>query len=160
MARSQFGPAAGASGGAAPRLADLKVPRYVRLDQAELHLLYHVLRDPLCAQLYTLLCIHSDFRSGELLTGYARLIELCTPPQPERGPRRAGPSMWQVRRALDDLQGVGLLTRGEQNEAQGQLRLYIAPRDTRTAAPAPKARREPRRVQNNLPQRENERRRA
>ena len=145
MSRSQYGPAAGASGGAKPRLADLRAPRFIRFDQAEINLIFHVLRDPLVGQMYGLLCIHSDFKSGELLTTYARLIELLTPPQPERGPRRKGPSMWQVRRAIDDLVGVGLAVRGDTNEPQGQLRIYIQPRDSK-AAPDALARRKPRRV--------------
>ena len=85
MTRSQYGPAAGASGGAVPRLADLRAPLFLRQDQSELNLIYHVLRDHLAGHVFGLLCIHADFKTGELCTTYARLIDLLTPPQPERG---------------------------------------------------------------------------
>lgn len=117
-------PAAGASGGAAPLPATYFVPDFLRLDRFELDAIYHRLRDPLAGHLYLLIRGHCVFETGEFLGAYARLMELCTPPQPERGPRRKGPSLEMVRRALRDLVAAGLVTRGEDNQAQGQLRLW------------------------------------
>ena len=141
---SHYPPAPGASGGERPRLATLQAPPYTRLDKAECDALGK-LKDQLCAWIYLLLCMHADFQSGELLTSYARLIALSTPPKPERGRARLGPSYWQMRRAIDDLERARLVVRHEYNEAQGQLRLYIRPRDSRTA-PDALARRRSRRV--------------
>lgn len=121
-------PAAGAKGGPAPLPAALHVPDYLRLEGDELHAVLAILRDPLAVHLYLLLLVQMKFTNGEFLASYARLIELCTPPQPERGRRRKGPSMKQVRRAVDDLAAVGLVIRGDGNEAQGQLRLFLTPR--------------------------------
>lgn len=135
--RSQYGPAAGTRGGAAPRLATLKAPDFLRFDHHELQQLLHVLRDSVAVHLFQLLAAHADFRTGELTTTYARLIELMTPPQPERGKRRPGPSYARLRRVVDDLAAHGLVRRGDQNEAQGQLRLFIAPRDRRESVPTP-----------------------
>ncbi|HEX7890306.1 MAG TPA: hypothetical protein VF522_13175 [Ramlibacter sp.] len=140
MTRSQYGPAAGTRQGAAPRLAVLKAPQFIRLDQAELTFLLHMLRDSQALHLYLLLCAHADFRSGELCTTYARFIELMTPPQPERGRRRPGPSYPQVRRLVDDLEAMNLVRRDRaQNAAHGQLRLFITPRDRRESQPTPTA---------------------
>lgn len=139
MPRSQYGPAAGTRQGAAPQLAGLKAPPFIRLDEGEPQTLLHVLRDSQTLHLYMLLAAHADFRSGELCTTYARLIDLMTPPQPERGLRRRGPSYEQLRRALRDLEALRLVWRGDQNEAQGQLRLFIRPRDKRESKSAPKA---------------------
>lgn len=132
-ARSQYGPAAGAKGGAAPRLAALDVPSYIRLDKAELHCLFAMLRDPLVGHVYLLLCMNSVFATGEFLGSYARLMDLCTPPEPEKGRRRPGPTYKQLRRAVDDLVAIGLAFRGQHNAEQGQLRIFIKPRDTRAA---------------------------
>lgn len=120
-------PAAGASGGPAPLPATFFPARYLNLEGEELRLLLHVARDAMATQLYLLIKAHSIFTTGEFIGGYARLIELCTPPQPERGKRRPGPSMWTVRRCIDDLIALGLLQRGDGNEAQGQLRLWLTP---------------------------------
>lgn len=139
MTRSQYGPAAGASGGARPRLADMRAPDFIRWENNELHQLLHVLRDRTTVHLYLLLTSHADFRSGELVPTYARLMDLMTPPQPERGRRMPGPTLAEVRRALDWLIGVGLVLRDPvQNAAQGQLRVHVAPRDKRAAAKAPR----------------------
>lgn len=137
-ARSQYGPAAGAPGGAAPRLAKLHTPQFLRLDQGELQTLLDVLRDPLVTQVFLLMQAFSDFRTGEFLGTYARLMDLCTPPAPERGRRRSGPTYKQLRRAVDDLVAIGLARRGESNESQGQLRVYLPPRDrTVRSKPSP-----------------------
>lgn len=120
-------PAAGASGGAAPLPATFFPARYMNLEGEELRLLLHVSRDAMVTQLYLLIRAHAVFKTGEFLASYARLIELCTPPQPERGKRRPGPSMWTVRRCVDDLVRLGLVQRGHGNEAQGELRLWLTP---------------------------------
>jgi hypothetical protein len=110
--------------------ATLFVPDFIRLERNELGQLLHVLRDPLTTHVYMLLLVHTDFKTGEFLGGYHRLMELCTPPQPERGRRRAGPSMWQLRRVIDDLVSAVLVWRNaRQNAAQGQLRLKVIPRE-------------------------------
>lgn len=121
-------PAAGAKGGPAPLPAGLQVPAYLRLEGDELHAVLGVLRDPLAGYLYLLLLVQMRFTDGEFMASYARLMELCTPPQPERGRRRYGPTYKQLRRAVDDLAAVGLVHRGDGNEAQGQLRLFLTPR--------------------------------
>lgn len=121
-------PAAGASRGPAPLPAGLHLPSFMRLDQAELVTLLHVLRDPIAVTLYLLLLVQMTYTDGEFLSSYARLMELMTPPIPERGRRRSGPTYKQLRRALDDLVSVGLVRRGLDNEAQGQLRLHLNPR--------------------------------
>lgn len=121
-------PAAGAKGGPAPLPAGLQVPAFLRLEGDELHAVLNVLRDPLVGHLYLLLLVQMRFTNGEFLASYARLMKLCTPPQPERGRRRPGPTYKQLRRAVDDLEAAGLVRRAEGNEAQGQLRLYLTPR--------------------------------
>lgn len=121
-------PAAGASGGADPRLAAIHLPDFMRLDGLELVSLMHVLRDPLATSLYLLLLVQMNYTEGHFLGSYARLMDLLTPPKPERGRRRAGPSYKQIRNALDALVSVDLVRRGRDNEAQGQLRLWLAPR--------------------------------
>lgn len=109
--------------------ATLLVPEFIRLEQGELYKLLHVLRDPLATQIYLLLLVHADFTTGEFLGGYHRLMELCTPPVPEQGRRRPGPSYWQVRRVTDDLIKQVMVWRdAARNEAQGQLRLKVVPR--------------------------------
>lgn len=122
---SRNAPAAGASGGRAPLPATYFGPRFIHFDAPELDVLMNQLRDPLCTQLYMLIVGHSVFTTGEFLGGYARLMELCTPPQPERGLRRPSPSMKVMRRSIDDLVRFGLLERGERNMAQGHLRLWV-----------------------------------
>ncbi len=102
----------------------------MRLEGAELAPLLQVLRDPLAVHLYLLLLVQMQYTDGAFLSSYARLIELMTPPAPERGRRRPAPTYKQVRRALDDLISVDLVQRGRDNAAQGQLRLWLVPRKT------------------------------
>ena len=132
MTSSQFGPAAGASGGAAPRLAALRLPDFMRLEGAELVTLLHALRDPIAVHLYLLLLVQMQYTDGHFLGTYARLMDLMTPPEPERGRRRAGPTYKQLRTALDALESVKLVRRDGANEAQGQLRLWLASRKKKT----------------------------
>ncbi|HNJ44833.1 MAG TPA: hypothetical protein PLA33_01765 [Ottowia sp.] len=130
MARSQYGPAAGAPGGAEPRLAALHTPQFLRLEAVELVILLNVLRDPLAVHLYLLLLAQMRYTEGHFLGTYARLMDLMTPPAPERGRRRGGPTYKRVRDALADLVEAGLVRRDERNESQGQLRLWLAARGT------------------------------
>jgi hypothetical protein len=98
----------------------------VAMDTAEMEALLHLLRDSHAVHAYMLLRTQADFLSGHILTTYARLIELMTPPAPEKGRRREGPTYKQLRRVLDDLEAVGLLSRdAERNAAQGQLRAIL-----------------------------------
>lgn len=108
-----------------PLPATLFLPDFLRLDRAELTPLLRC-GDPLTIALYLLLRAQCDFTSSELLTNYPRLMELMTPPQPERGRRMAGPTMKQVRRALDWLEGFRLIKRNaEKNFAQATLRIHV-----------------------------------
>ena len=120
-------PAAGSSGGRAPLPATLFVPRFAHYSAEVLHVLLHVLRDSFAFHLYALIHAHCVFETGEFYGSYARLMELMTPPQPERGKRRSGPSYWTLRRCIDDMEREGLLKRSTTNEAQGQLRLWLTP---------------------------------
>ena len=111
-----------------PFPAKLNVPEFVRLEQNELTATLDVLRCSHTFHLYALLLTQMRFTDGQFLGGYDRLIELMTPPRPERGRRRPGPTLWQVRRAVDDLISVGLVHRGAANAAQGELRLHLGSR--------------------------------
>ena len=105
------------------------------LEHEELRVLLHVLRDPLATHVHMLLLTHSNFATGEFLGGYHRLMELCTPPQPERGKRRPGPSFEQLRRVVRDLIAHALVMRNAAaNAAQGQLRLQLKPRDQKAGS--------------------------
>lgn len=126
MARNA--PAAGASGGRAPLPATIFVPDFMRLEAHELHQLMNCLRDPLAVHLYLLLLVQMQYTSGEFSSSYARLMELCTPPAPERGRQRPGPTYKQVRTALDSLITAGLVVRGLKNAEQGELRLHLQSR--------------------------------
>lgn len=112
-----------------PLPATLFAPDYLTFENVELKALLNTLRDPLCIALYFLITTQADFKTGELVTNYPRLIELCTPPAPERGRRLPGPSLEQVRRALRWLEGANMVKRNTAaNEAQGTLRLRIRKR--------------------------------
>lgn len=105
-------------------------PDFITLFDVELKHLLNTLRDPLCTQLLLLVITQSDFRTGHLVASYARLIELCTPPQPERGRRMKGPTQDQLRRALDWLEGCNLIKRDKaENAAQGMLKLSVRKRN-------------------------------
>lgn len=112
-----------------PLPATLHAPAFLRFEHVELQALLNQVRDPLCVHLFLLIASQADFATGELNTSYARLIELCTPPKPERGRRMAEPSIDQVRRALTWLIEARLVKRdAARNEAQGTLRLYVRKR--------------------------------
>lgn len=126
--------AAGESGGRAPLLAAMDVPDFTYLVREELHGLLHLLRDSTAVHLYLILRVNCVFKTGEFLGSYARLVELMTPPQPERGPRRSGPSYKQCRSAVDALVAIGLVKRAKKNEELGQLRLRVVPMHSRSEA--------------------------
>ncbi len=114
-----------------PLPATVKTPKFIILQQAEMKILFNDLRNLLYTQIYMLLVVHSDFNTGEILTNYARLEELCTPPVREKGGRGKGPTERQIRYALEQLITYGLVKRNAQkNEAQGMLRLYVRKRKT------------------------------
>lgn len=113
-----------------PLPVTLFAPEFIRFDQVELSALLNKLRDPLCIALYFLICTQCSFKTGELITNYPRLIELCTPPAPERGRRMPAPTLEQVRRALRWLIDARLVVRNAAaNEAQAVLRLRVRRRD-------------------------------
>lgn len=126
MSRAKFGPAAGTPQGPEPLPATFFPPQFARLNDEELRTLLHAERDSNLLHVYLLLRTGCDFTSGHMLTTYARLIELMTPPQPERGRRREGPTYKQLRTALDTLEAHDMIRRDlGSNAAQGQLRLYV-----------------------------------
>lgn len=102
----------------------------------ELVTLLSVLRDSHTVHLYLLLLTQMQYTSGDFLSSYARLMELMTPPVPERGRRMSGPTYKQVRRCLDDLVACKLVRRSTKNMEQGQLRLRLATRSKPQKPPA------------------------
>ena len=114
-----------------PLPATVTVPDFLILQQREMKILFNDLRNPLFTQLYMLLVIHADFNTGELQTNYARLEELCTPPVREKGGRGKGPTLRQIRYALEQLIEYNLVKRNaEKNASQGMLRLFVRKRKT------------------------------
>ncbi|MDZ4102045.1 MAG: hypothetical protein U1E12_10260 [Hydrogenophaga sp.] len=110
--------------------ATIFAPEFLRLEHGELKRLLNVLRSPLATQVFLILLSQADFKTGQALLSYARLIELCTPPPPERGRRPAGPSLKQVRNAVDALIAANLIARNaERNAHQGMLHLRVRPRN-------------------------------
>jgi hypothetical protein len=125
---SRSTPAAGASGGRDPYpAAPLNCPSFIYLYQFEMIALDQT-RYALCWALYPLLLIGMDWREGHFLSTYSRLKALLTPPLPERGRPIKPPTYDQLRTAVQWLIDVELIVRGRDNEAQGQLRLWLHPR--------------------------------
>lgn len=119
-----------------PLPATLFTPEFVTLQRVELKVLFNDLRSALYAQVYMLLVLHSNFKTGEVLTNYARLVELCSPPSREKGGRGKGPTERQIRYAIEQLILYGLVKRNAgANEAQGTLRLYVRKRKETLAKP-------------------------
>ena len=87
-----------------------------------------------CMALVWLIAVHSDFKTGWFLGSYRRLRELMTPPKPERGPKPAGPSLQEVRTALDKLIAAQVLWRDASNLHNKQLKLRVWPRDVEAAS--------------------------
>lgn len=110
-------------------VATIRTPKFLTVRQIELGACLNKLRNPLSTHVWFILLAESDFETGEVLTSYARLLDLCSPPRPEKGGRPTGPSQPQMRRAVDNLVSVGLVRRDAvRNEAQGMLRLYVKKR--------------------------------
>lgn len=131
--------AAGTTRGPAPLPAVIHAPAFVRLEKTEIASLLNKLRSPLALHVYMLLRCEMQFTTGQYLGGYARLMELLTPPIPERGRRRPAPTYKQVRNAVAELISVGLVERGDKNEEQGELRLFLQPLGaTKQAASIPR----------------------
>lgn len=119
-------PAAGTNQGAAPRPVRLAFHPKRAISGEEDDLLFNVLGDFMTAGLYSLLCTHAVFETGEVLTSIAHLQAVGTPPRPQQGRPRKPPSYEQVRRMLRDLESVGLIVRDRaQNALQGQLRMRL-----------------------------------
>lgn len=144
-----YRPAAGTRRGPAPRQTRVSPPAFLRLEGQsavaengvnELDLLINVLRNPLADAVYLrMLAMSRLFDTGEYLGSYAQLMDLCTPPRPERGPARKGPTYDALRQALDDLESVGLISRDRAaNFNHGQLRVYLIPRKKRISNPMKK----------------------
>lgn len=127
MARNP--PAAGASGGEAPKPATIFAPEFLRFYQRELMVLLNVLRNPLATHLFFLLVSQADFNTGKQATSYARLQSLCSDPSPERGRKRKPCSLQQVRTALTELEKYKLIARNlAHNQAQGTLEISVKKR--------------------------------
>lgn len=87
-----------------------------------------------CYAVMWLIINHSDFKTGWFMGSYKRLQELMTPPKPERGPQPKGPSLQEVRSAIDKLIAAGVLWRDASNLHNKQLRLRVWPRDVEAAS--------------------------
>lgn len=109
--------------------ATIKVPAFLRLEQWELAAVLNKIHCPLATRIYLLLLAGADFHSGSLTTTYKRFVALCAKPKPERGPRAEPPTYKAVRRAIEDLEAVGLVARDSaQNLCLQQLQLNVHPR--------------------------------
>lgn len=87
--------------------------------------LLQAIREPLPCQVYLLLLVNCD-AGGLVKTSYASLIDLCTPPRPERGRSLPKPSMHQMRRAVGLLEAANMVYRNaEQNITTGHLWLMV-----------------------------------
>jgi hypothetical protein len=127
VSRSQYGPAAGTRQGATPKLSLINPPDVLALRRDEMEAL-RKLSDYTTRGFYEALCEIADFETGEVHrdANYAELIAFGTPPRPQQGPRRAGPTYEQIRRMLRDLEAVGLVKRhSEFNAAQGRLLMML-----------------------------------
>lgn len=130
--RSHYGPAAGDTGGAPVKPTRLKAPKFATLQQAELHRLFNLVGHQLGGTVYLFLLGQSVLAGkdkGHVLTSIPALQSLCRPPKPEKGQWPAPPSRKTLRTCLDALERAELLHRDKaQNEAQGQLRLWLTQR--------------------------------
>lgn len=124
---SQYGPAAGTRQGKTPDLSLLNPPEVLVLRRDEL-LQLRKLSDYTTRGFYEALCELSDFETGEVYrdASIAALQAFGTPPRPQQGPRRAGPSYEQIRRMLRELEALGLVRRDPAfNAAQGRLLMVL-----------------------------------
>jgi hypothetical protein len=126
MSRSQYGPAAGTRRGPPIKPALLHPPERIVLRKDEM-LLLRSLSDYTTRGLYEALREMADFETGEIFPiTYAQLKALGTPPKPQQGRPRPGPTYDVLRRMVYDLEAVGLVVRDRgANQAQGQLRLML-----------------------------------
>lgn len=114
-----------------PKPSGVRAPRFITLNQRELVTLLQVDRSAPTVQIYLLLLCISDFKTGEILTSYDYLVEMCQPPMREKGGRRGGLSYDQIRRIVARLIEYGLVKRNAHaNEAQGMLRLRVRKLET------------------------------
>ena len=114
-------------------LATFKSPDFVLFHGREVDAVINT-GSPVVAMLMLLIIGHSTFKTGWFLGSYKRLQELMTPPKPERGPSDPGPSIQQVRTAIDKLIAAGVLWRDASNLHNKQLRLRVWPRDVQAAS--------------------------
>jgi hypothetical protein len=153
LTRSQYGPAAGAKGGATvlpmPRQY---APEFLTFTHAELEALWNKAGNGLAERLYPRLAGRAAFKgprkgwvesaTGHPLT-YAHLQAVLRPPKPEKGQWPLGPSLKQIRTALDALEAAGLIVRDRnRNQAQGLLQLFLPHRADGSAAERAQLRRE------------------
>lgn len=109
-----------------PKNTGVRAPRFLTLVQRELLNCLHIERDPLMTQVYLLLLCISDFKTGEVVTSYAYLAEMTSPPEREKGGRRGSTSEKQMQRRVAKLITYGLVARNPaRNESQGVLRLRV-----------------------------------
>lgn len=114
-----------------PKPTGLRAPRFITLVQREIVTLLNVDRSAATLQVYMLLLTISDFKTGQILTSYDYIEDMCQPPTREKGGRRGGLSRDQIRRIVARLIEYGLVKRNAHaNEAQGQLRLYVRKLET------------------------------
>jgi hypothetical protein len=145
VTRTLYGPAAGAKGGTAP----LPVPRqfapeFLTLSHVETDALWNRAGNGLAERLYPRLAGRAVFKgprkgwvegaTGSPLT-YAWLQAVLRPPRPEKGQWAPGPTLKQIRTALDALEAAGLIHRDRSgNQAQGMLQLFLPHRADGSAA--------------------------
>ena len=121
-----------------PKQSGVRAPKFLNLVQRELLTTLHVERDPLMTQVYLLLLCISDFKTGEVLTSYAYLAEMTSPPTREKGGRRGSTSEYQMQRRVAKLVSYGLVARNPaRNEAQGMLWLKVRRLETSQNKPSP-----------------------
>lgn len=153
MTRSQYGPAAGAKGGAAPIDTPRQfAPEFLTLSHVELDALWNKAGNALAERLYVRLAGRAVFKgprkgrvesaAGNPLT-YAHLVAVLRGPRPQKGQWPLGPTLKQIRTALDALEAAGLVHRDRtDNQAQGLLRLFLPHRADGSAAERAQLRRD------------------
>lgn len=145
VTREKFGPAAGAAGGRNPFPVPRQfAPEFLTLSHVELEAMWNKCGNAVAERMYPRLAGRAVFKgprkgfvegpTGHPLT-YAWLQEVLRPPKPEKGQWPAGPTLKQIRTALDALQAAGLIARDRSaNQAQGQLHLFLPHRADASAA--------------------------
>jgi hypothetical protein len=106
--------------------------------------LWNVAGNPVAERIYPRLAGRAVFKgprkgwvegaTGSPIT-YAWLEAVLRPPKPEKGQWPLGPSLKQIRTALDALEAAGLIHRDRSgNQAQGMLQLFLPHRADGSAA--------------------------